>query len=73
MPTRNEQLAQQWHEDTVETDPLHEQFSSCWCCCWSCDPDARVFPNEGNPYYAAAVADMHEALKRGRAGTAGGS
>lgn len=52
-PTPSE-LAQTWHEGREETDPEHsEVFSSCWCCCWKCDPD----DNEagGNPHWAAAV------------------
>jgi hypothetical protein len=48
--------AQQWHDAQVEADPEHEQFSSCWCCCWSCDPDATG--DKGNPFYTAAQAGM---------------
>jgi len=45
--------AQRWHDEQVGADPEHEQFSSCWCCCWSCDPDA--VEGEGNPYFKIAT------------------
>lgn len=47
--------AQQWHDEQVKSHPDHEQFSSCWCCCWTCDPDAHEpGSSAGNPHWDAA-------------------
>jgi hypothetical protein len=55
--------AQRWHDEQVRVNPEHEQFSSCWCCCWSCDPDATG--DSGNPHFALATAGMRaEAASR---------
>ncbi len=36
-----ERHAQAVHDEAVEADPEHEQYSTCWCCCISCsvNPD----------------------------------
>ena len=61
METTDEKLAQRWHERWSAVDPNHEKYSACWCCCWTCDPDA----DDGipNPYYVTA---MWALLERGR-------
>jgi hypothetical protein len=55
-----EVAAARWHEERVRTDPDHEQFSSCWCCCWSCDPDSET--GHANPYFIAAMTAMWRSL-----------
>lgn len=57
--TDAEQRAQAWHEEQVADALEHEQFSSCWCCCWSCNPDATG--DNGNPHFAEAQAAMKSA------------
>lgn len=47
--------AQRWHQEQMGLDEAHEQHSSCWCCCISCDPDWFGVPAGGNPFYAAAL------------------
>ena len=53
MATEPERRAQRWHDEQVEADPDHEQWSSCWCCCISCDPDSG---GGSNPHWSAAQA-----------------
>lgn len=48
--------AQAWHERRAAQDPDHDRYSSCWCCCWSCDPELRG-TGLGNPHWAAASAE----------------
>lgn len=59
--TEPERRAARWHDEQVEADPEHEQFSSCWCCCISCDPDSGT--GKANPHYDAARAAMKEATR----------
>lgn len=56
-----ENAAQRWHEIEVENDEEHEQHSSCWCCCTSCDPDWQG--PRPNPYWVAAQAAMKAAAQ----------
>jgi hypothetical protein len=58
--TVTEIAAQQWHDEQVTRDPEHEQFSSCWCCCWSCDPDATG--DQGNPHFVSAQSAMRASM-----------
>jgi hypothetical protein len=42
----DEELAQAWHDERH-----HQEYSSCWCCCDSCNPDYGA--TEPNPYWEA--------------------
>jgi hypothetical protein len=58
--------AQSWHDQRAAADLHHEQFSACWCCCWSCDPNAAP---PGNPHYTAAQASLRADMAEGAAPT----
>jgi hypothetical protein len=49
-----EELARRWHDDHI--DELDHCYSSCWCCCITCD--------HVNPHYNAAVEALRAALIR---------
>jgi hypothetical protein len=51
--TESERLAAQWHDQRAGDDG-HGCYSSCWCCCTTCDPDWGG--DNPNPHFNAAKA-----------------
>lgn len=53
MTADPEAQAQRWHDTDHGNGP--PGYSSCWCCCESCDPDYQDRPN---PFWSAATASL---------------